>query len=306
MILGAGSIGLIFGIIFAGVFFGGCGMLLVGGIGFGVTTAKHKKKRLRVVFLVIAIIGIIMILIPSILLYLMRKDNAEERDGCIETEYNTEYHDEKIDGKYHDYFEYDGKKYVEVRPDSITEADIETAVPDKLLTKDKALLNIHEHIDFMDRLFSDYEQATVFAIDSDYGDGLLTTGSSVFCLEKDLEKVESFYQDFSHYDFFISDDDDWDAREGTSVSISTEMQQISKLNLSKTVKNPKGNEVEVDYISKDNLFEGDLIFRSDGKKAYLFIKEYEGDYEEDYIGEYLRLPDEIAKSIIPKLWGEKK
>ena len=258
--MGAGSIGLVFFIILVCVFFGGCGIFLVGGIGFGITTAKHKNKRIRILFAVVAAIGIIMILIPSLYLHLVRKDNAEDRKDCIETDYSTEYHYEKIDGQYRCCFEYNGKMYVEIKPESINEDGIETVIPNQLRTKGNALLNIHEHIDFMDRLFNDYEQATVFSMNSDYGEGFMVTETCVFCLEKDLKNAEKYYEDFLHYDYYINNDDDWDARKGTPVNLGNEMHQISKMDLGKTVNNPKGKEIEINYISKDDLFEGTLIF----------------------------------------------
>lgn len=55
-------------------------------------------------------------------------------------------------------------------------------------------------------------------------------------------------------------------------------------------------------ICKDGLFEGCLYFKNKGNKLYMYVNLGEEDYDadEDY-DEYLRIPNDIAKSLIPKL-----
>ena len=300
--LGVQSIGLVVWTFFLVVFIAGCGMFIAGAVGFGVTTATHRKKRFRIIFAVIAVIGIVMIVIPALKFHYLRQANGADREDCIETEYNTQYHYEKIDGTWYWYFDYDNKKYINIGPESITDDEISAGAPAKQQTKENALLNIHEKIDFMDRVFNSYDQQTVFKVKSDFDDDVLGTETDVYCPDDQLDKAERYYEDYTNYDFFINDKEYYNPRKGTPVDIGKEMNKISKLDLSKTVKNPKGKDTEVDSISKDDLFDGVLWFRHNGDKAYLYIKEYDGDDEGDDFPElYVQIPDDIARTLIPKL-----
>ena len=302
LVLGAGSIGLVVWIFLLGVFIVGCGMFLVGTIAFGITTAKHEKKRFRIIFAVIAIIGIVMIVIPSLKLHYLRQANGEDHENCVETDYNTQYHYEFINGDERMYFSYDGVKYCSVDIMTIAGEEMGTCIPQKRLVKSNAVLNIQEKIDILDRLFNSYVKQTVYTIKNDFGNELLVTEDRVFSPEDELQKAKSFYGDLSRYDFYKDVGDDDNVRDGIPLDIGNEIQRIKGLDLSKTVKDVKGKEKEIDFISKDGLFEGCLYFKNKGNKLYMYVNLGEEDYDadEDY-DEYLRIPNDIAKSLIPKL-----
>ena len=302
MLLGAASIGLVVWIFLLGVFIVGCGMFIVGAIAFGITTAKHEKKRFRIIFAVIAIIGIVMIVIPALQFHYLRQANGGDHENCIETDYTTQYHFELLNGIERTYFTYDGTKYYSVEPQTIADEDMWTFIPQKCLLESNAVLNIQEKIDILDRVFNSYVKQTVYTIKNDFGDELLVTDDCVFSPEDKLQKAEAFYSDYSHYDFFKDVGEDENVRDGTPLDIADEIQQIMALDTSKTVSNVKGKEVSIDTISKDNLFVGDLCFKNKGNRLYMYVDL--GSYDDDEDDEFIRIPDDIARTLIPKLHGK--
>ena len=227
--LGVQSIGLVVWIFFLVVFIVGCGMFIAGAVGFGVTTATHRKKCFRIIFAVIAVIGIVMIVIPALQFHYLRQANGADHENCVETDYNTQYRYEWVNGT--------------------------------------------EHMGF--------------------------TEDCVFSPKDKLLKAQAFYSDLSHYDFYKSTVDD-DIGEGSPVDISDEVLKIMDLTISETVNDVKGRDADVCMVSKDGLFAGYLYFKIKGDRAYIYIDLSGGEDDEDE-EEYLRIPDDIARTLIPKL-----
>ncbi|MBQ2677488.1 MAG: hypothetical protein IJF96_01075 [Firmicutes bacterium] len=299
---GAASIGLVFWIFLLGVFVVGCGMFIVGTVAFGITTAKHEKKRYRIIFAVIAIIGIVMIVIPALQFHYLRQANGADHENCVETDYNTQYRYEWVNGTEHMGFTYNGVDYYSVMPGTISGEEMDTLIPQKRLLEKNAVLNIQEDIGIMDRVFNSYIKQTVYTIKNDFGSELLVTEDCVFSPKDKLLKAQAFYSDLSHYDFYKSTVDD-DIGEGSPVDISDEVLKIMDLTISETVNDVKGKDSEVCMVSKDGLFAGYLYFKIIGNKAYIYI-DLSGDEDDDEgegEEEYMRIPDDIARTLIPKL-----
>ena len=297
--LGVQSIGLVVWTFFLVVFIAGCGMFISGAIGFGVTTATHRKKRFRIIFAVIAVIGIVMIVIPALQFHYLRQANGADHENCVETDYNTQYRYEWVNGTEHMGFTYNGVDYYSVMPGTISGEEMDTLIPQKRLLEKNAVLNIQEDIGIMDRVFNSYIKQTVYTIKNDFGSELLVTEDCVFSPKDKLLKAQAFYSDLSHYDFYKSTVDD-DIGEGSPVDIGDEVLKIMDLTISETVNDVKGRDADVCMVSKDGLFAGYLYFKIKGDRAYIYTDLSGGEDDEDE-EEYLRIPDDIARTLIPKL-----
>ena len=118
----------------------GMGLFFPGLIFFIVGKKKQWKKGARIAFLAMTIAGALLIVAPLTFFGFIRSANGEPlQEDIFQKMGDVAVHQyEKVDGKWHDSFDFKDEHYLEIREEPFFDVELTNAIPEKELTKDKA------------------------------------------------------------------------------------------------------------------------------------------------------------------------
>ena len=252
---------------------------------------KEKGKNYFLIILCLCI-GAIMILLPLLGLMILRHANGIMDEHYLDMGKAVFVHDEIVDQRNREVFEYNGIKYAEVIPEFFDEEEyiVWCNPPVMAFRPEKAVLNIKRKQSILEVLFNAKQIQTLYKVAPDCGTDILV-GDYAFAPIDQLEKVEEYYEDFSHYDRFEYERSDHD-EDVISVNLDSEiLNKMRRIMKQRHNTQDEGIVYSISCTSSDKLFVGSFDMLNAHGTWYLRSGEVElNDEIEDT---FIKLPDDF-------------
>ena len=262
---------------------------------FFLLVKEYKEKKLdRALKKGVAtiLIGIILTLLPTASFLLIRYSNSIGERNYVDTGTLIVWDPGQTS------FHYKGEKYEEI---NLNLGNKDTVYWKESFQADrKIIFNIMSEISLIDRIFNVNEKENVYLVTNSTGFPIYSS-YNLFTSEKYRLKVEAYYNDLNHYDFWLLPDGDENNR-NISINRSEYGQLLTIANRKKTKKiNLKNSSesFELYSISKDKVIEisGPCLIKY-GDKWYMegMTTDFDDD-DLDLLTSVIELPNHITEKL---------